>query len=174
MTFYKYCGDLGCNKFASSWAMSATWQHIGAPALYGVLCLELGAGTSGGKHLWEAQLLCGFNSEAACTKERCLGGHALQQLSWSSCSLLSAVRGLGYLVLPLTLLYIWSDPWLSSLSQQKNNLAERKEGAVEVSVSVSSWGTSLRDAVGTRGGLPVTSLRVVSPLMSPAKFIQNS
>lgn len=64
MTFYKYCGDLEWKQFAGSWAVSAICEHTGEPVLHWVLCLELSAGTSGGKHLWEAQLFCGLNSEA--------------------------------------------------------------------------------------------------------------
>lgn len=143
-------------------------EHTGAPALHGELCLELDAGTSGGKRLWEAQLFCGLNSEVACTKERCLGGHTLQQLSWSSSLLLSAVRGLGYLVLPPSLYSIWSDPWQSSPSQQKNNPAERKEGEAEVLGCLSQlMGHQPQICSGHQGGLPVTSLRHTTSWLLP-------
>lgn len=143
-------------------------EHTGAPALHGELCLELDAGTSGGKRLWEAQLFCGLNSEVACTKERCLGGHTLQQLSWSSSLLLSAVHGPGYLVLPPSLYSVWSGPWQSSPSQQKNNPAERKEGEAQVLGCFSQlMGHQPQICSGHRGGLPVTSLRHITSWLLP-------
>lgn len=138
---------------------TCTWKFL----------LELGAQTSGGKHLWEAQLFCGLNSEAACTKERCFRGHTLQQLSWSSSLLFSGVCGLVCLALPPSLHYIWSDPWPSSPNQQKN-LAERKERVEDVLGCLSQLMGSQTLICSGHQGETACNLCETYHLMTPAKF----
>lgn len=129
-------------------------------------CFVLSAETSGGKHLWEAQLFCDLNLELAKKWD------AWEGIPWNSwtdqavcCLLLPVALRTWSCLLPCSassagLIPCWAD--LAHQASRKTTQLRVSERVVGVLASASSWNTNLRHAVGIRNGLPIASLRCIT------------